>query len=758
MTHPYSCSHSAALALGVLVLGAPIQPPGPEVVEAPPGPRVPVTDASRLLDGVEAIPPVGTVGQVALWGDGAFAVVLGKQGDKRVPIVGAGSIGRGRVMAWAHGYGSAGAAARLSTGRLLVNSCRWASAGGGRKAGSERLVLIDSDLGPFLKSQGLDALTIPGGDTLGDQLGDATVLVCGRSDLSEREVGAITRFVRAGGGFICFACPWGWAQVHKKPVTDIPLNRVLTLAGIALADGYAEPTKDGVFEARAEPGPEFHAGRALDILVRVGQGGLRPDDPVVIQAGTTATRAVTALPRNDTILRPRLESLLATHAADLVPSPDRPLRESQALERVLLAFQLSEIEWQKPAGVKAHPASGAFPGAVPPTAPEVSRAVMVDTTTPRWHSTGLYAPPGHIIRIALAPGLKDAVSAGLRVRIGCHTDEIWQHDRWSRVPRISASWPIGSEVVQVASAFGGLIYIEVPSKAAPAKLGLTISGAVEAPYFVLGQTTNQEWTSRVRALPGPWAELACDRVILTIPSAVARAIDDPEAIMNHWASVLDADADLAGIPHQRPYPQRYVADTQISAGYMHSGYPIMTHLDAAAFMTDLGGLVEKGWGPYHEMGHNHQEEMWTFDGTGEVTCNLFTLYVLETVCGVADASMVKVLGPDAVGARGRYLGEGAKFEQWKKDPFLALQMYAQLRLAFGWEVYRTVFAEYRALGAGQRPTSDDQKRDQWMIRMSRATGRNLGPFFQAWGVPTTSQARDSINDLPPWMPEGMGRD
>jgi hypothetical protein len=32
-------------------------------------------------------------------------------------------------------------------------------------------------------------------------------------------------------------------------------------------------------------------------------------------------------------------------------------------------------------------------------------------------------------------------------------------------------------------------------------------------------------------------------------------------------------------------------------------------------------------------------------------------------------------------------------------------------------------------------------------------GRNLGPFFEAWGVPTSPEARQSLADLPAWMPE-----
>ncbi len=718
----------------------------------------PDSGAAALLDGVEAIPPVGTVGQVAVWGDGAFPVVLGKEGDKRVPIVGAGTLGRGRVMAWAHGYGSASAAARLSTGRLLLNACRWTSERAGSGPRPVRVALLDSDLSEYLKSEGIEAAKINGGDGLAEQLDGATTLLCGRADLSKREIEAIAAFVRAGGGFVCFFCPWGWAQIHRQPVAAIPLNEILVEAGLALADGYAEPTKDGAFAADFVPGPEFHAGRALDILTEVNEGKRKPDDPLIRQAGATATRAVAALPSSDRLLRPRLNSLLSAHNHDLAPTPDNPLQESEALQRVLLALQLSKIESQQPAEVKPHVAARAFPGEVPATARKASRQVIIDTAVPNWHSTGLYAPAGQVITVTLPPGEKEAAQAGLRVRIGCHADELWHHDQWRRVPRISMSWPIDSERVTVASAFGGLIYIEVPEKAKLDTLNLTVSGGVESPWFVLGETSNADWAARIRDLPAPWAELASDRVILTIPSDVARKIDDPQAIMEHWVRILDADAELAGLSRERPYPQRYVADTQISAGYMHAGYPIMTHLDAASFMTDPKGLVEKGWGPYHEMGHNHQQGMWTFEGTGEVTCNIFTLYVLENVCGVDDASRQKVFGEDAVKARANYLESGARFETWKREPFLALQMYAQLRLAFGWDAYRKVFAEYGSLPADQRPRTDEEKRDQWLVRMSRAVSKDLGPFFEAWGVPTSAAARDSIKDLPDWMPDEMLRD
>jgi len=160
----------------------------------------------------------------------------------------------------------------------------------------------------------------------------------------------------------------------------------------------------------------------------------------------------------------------------------------------------------------------------------------------------------------------------------------------------------------------------------------------------------------------------------------------------------------------------------------------------------------KSWGFFHEMGHNHQQSDWTFEGTGEVTNNVFALYILDTVCGVT-ARTHPAIEPAARQARlQKYLDGGAKFDQWKADPFLALTMYIQLQQGFGWETYKKVFAEYRRLPDGERPKTDGEKRDQWMVRFSRASGHNLGPFFQAWGVPTTPGARASIADLPAWMP------
>jgi hypothetical protein len=82
-------------------------------------------------------------------------------------------------------------------------------------------------------------------------------------------------------------------------------------------------------------------------------------------------------------------------------------------------------------------------------------------------------------------------------------------------------------------------------------------------------------------------------------------------------------------------------------------------------------------------------------------------------------------------------------------------MYDQLRAEFGWGMYKKVFAEYRDLSRSERPKSDQDKRDQWMLRVSKMVGKNLAPFFEAWSVPITPGVAEQLSDLPGWMPEEM---
>ena len=69
---------------------------------------------------------------------------------------------------------------------------------------------------------------------------------------------------------------------------------------------------------------------------------------------------------------------------------------------------------------------------------------------------------------------------------------------------------------------------------------------------------------------------------------------------------------------------------------MHAGYPVVHHLESVTEMIDVQSLQANGlWGAIHELGHNQQQSEWEFPPrTTEATCNLWSVYVNETVLGI----------------------------------------------------------------------------------------------------------------------------
>ncbi|MBI5362500.1 MAG: hypothetical protein HZA53_04920 [Planctomycetes bacterium] len=698
-------------------------------------------ERAELVRGVESIRTSGNPGSIAVWGEHAFVVVDGNGGGgTRVPLVGAGPMGKGRVVLFGHGYLSKGVLADAPTRTLVGRTLEWAA----RKRANAPLKLLawDGELADVLDAQRFEVVRAKDGWV--QRLAEVDAVLATRSDFTEGEVTALTAWLKEGGALLAGVPGWGWMQLHDRPLVTNEVNRIVAEAGLAFADGGCEPGKGKRFATDA-PTELVHAGRAFAALAGDAK---QLDKQARRQAHDVLMETLRVLPAEDRILRPRLAELLKDPTAVKLPTPEKPIAPDDLRSRVALAFQAVELASTPVEKVVAHPSAAAFPGGVPPEAKVVKKDVSIDLAVPRWHATGLYAAPGERVVVELPA---DAIGLGLEARIGVHTDAIWDKP-WPRMPEIARAWKLDAPKTTVASPFGGLVELVVPraKKERVGKVIVWIQGAVLAPLFVLGETSNEEWKKTVRARPGPWAELATSKVVLAVPSSSIRALDDPQALMEWWDRILDAMADFGALPRERASPERYVPDVMISAGYMHSGYPIMTFLDAVPDMTSLERMQKGPWGLLHELGHNHQESEWTFSGTGEVTNNVFVLYVLDVLCKRADW----LEGHDALKKRAQrteeYLKKGAQFEEWCGDPFLALGMYVELREAFGWAPFTKVFAEYRALAKSDFPKTDAEKRDQWLTRLSRAVGKDLGPFFERWGVPVSAEARATLRDLPGW--------
>ncbi len=703
-------------------------------------------ERAKLIEGVKTLPRLGAPGAVAVYGALAFPVATTASGADADVVAAGGTMGKGRAVIFGHtGYLDGGSGSG-DLDRLLLNAVRWCS---GKE--KPRIGIKGAKTGALLDQHGLRHESLSRLEK--SALSGFDVIIASVQGLTdEAEAAALTSYIEGGGGFIGAITGWAFAQTSggKDFTTAFLGNRALAGAGMAWTDnGIGE----GTLEVRSEGPPLLHALTAIAALTPKA-GAPAPAPETLEQAAKTIQSALSCMPEaNKAAMQRLLAGAISSSTKSPVPTPEKPLKQSDDADaRARAGLEARLARFLAPAEIRPHPAAAKFPGRVGPQARPVTKTITIDPRVPGWHSLGLYADAGAKIEVKLPPAL---AARGFAVRIGCHKDRLYHLDEWKRIPEITTEATLNTPTTVAANPFGGLLYVVVPNSAKETvSFPVTVSGGIESPLFILGQTSLAEWRDRLSKLPAPWAELATKKIIWSVPAERIRSLGDPEALMKFWDQILDAQADLAATSRERERPERIVADVQISAGYMHSGYPIMVPTDGSTdHALDLRALKTGSWGHFHELGHNHQVSDWTFEGTTEVTCNLFSLYCMETLCGQPSGRGHDAMKPEAVEKRLRgYLGMGEKFPRWKSDPFLALTMYYQLRVGFGWETYKKVFAEYRGLANEQRPKSDDEERDQWMVRFSRAAGKNLGPFFEAWGVPTSPSARESIKDLPAWMP------
>ncbi|XP_057587365.1 TRPM8 channel-associated factor 2 isoform X2 [Hippopotamus amphibius kiboko] len=269
-----------------------------------------------------------------------------------------------------------------------------------------------------------------------------------------------------------------------------------------------------------------------------------------------------------------------------------------------------------------------------------------------------------------------------------------------------------------------------------------------------GKTSLEEWKKRIQESPAPWGELATENIILTVPTADLRALEDPEPMLHLWDEMMQAIAKLAAQPFPFRRPERIVADVQISAGWMHSGYPIMCHLESVQEFISENVMRNRGlWGPIHELGHNQQRHGWEFPPhTTEATCNLWSVYVHETVLAIPRAQAHPALSPPEREKRIKtHLGKGAPLRDW--DVWTALETYLQLQEAFGWEPFTQLFAEYQTLSG--IPRDNAAKMNLWVKKFSEKVQKNLAPFFEAWGWPVQKEVAASLACLPAWQENPM---
>ena len=153
----------------------------------------------------------------------------------------------------------------------------------------------------------------------------------------------------------------------------------------------------------------------------------------------------------------------------------------------------------------------------------------------------------------------------------------------------------------------------------------------------------------------------------------------------------------------------------------------MCHLESVQELISEKLIRTKGlWGPVHELGRNQQRQEWEFPPhTTEATCNLWCVYVHETVLGIPRGRANIALWPPVREKRVRiYLGKGPNVKNW--NAWTALETYLQVLGQRG----GGVLAEAPLQGTLGRQYHSDRRSPLTNLQLTQGCGR----LWQSPGV------------------------
>jgi hypothetical protein len=314
----------------------------------------------------------------------------------------------------------------------------------------------------------------------------------------------------------------------------------------------------------------------------------------------------------------------------------------------------------------------------------------------------------------------------------------------------------------ITDAGGGVVYLKLIGDSGYAKVSIG-EEAQPMPYFVLGRTGEAEFQNQLDERTTPYVELLGPHVMITVEraSALKYRTENHTDLLSTYEDIVRIEDAVSGYDGSAPQhvrlPHRYhfvgypSAITGVGAyathGHMSFPPPIQDR------MLTVEGLRMRGWGIYHELGHQHQQITYKPSSLTEVTVNIYSLAV-NAVFATKYGQQPRLHAPDAKtgltpwqSAPGKLrspdVNYGKTFDAYEK-----LVMFEQLRHAFG----ATFWPNLHKLVRVERPYASDYTDEVLRLRnlvvlCSRTAGYDLSDFFRAWGVPVDAEATAQLAAL-----------
>ena len=322
--------------------------------------------------------------------------------------------------------------------------------------------------------------------------------------------------------------------------------------------------------------------------------------------------------------------------------------------------------------------------------------------------------------------------------------------------RYQASWnptshALTSGVNSIADATGGIIYFRFHNDNPTDKVRIKfISGMKPVPYYQLGRTTQADWVKMVDNLTTvPDVQLVGNKTIITFSrtNALAYKNENQETLIKKADRVIAIEDSISGLfgsdPVDKPNTHKYLMTESD-----HPGYFMAATFYRTWYGSTTGGVpaILKAenltWGPWHELGHMHQQGSWTWSELGEVTVNIYSIAV-EKAFGITPT---RLTSQGEWNNTATYLARPEaerSFNGSNASVWVRLCMFQQLKLAFGENFYHELHRQARRETA--RPTTTDTRMRWFMLKACSISGKNLTSFFQKWGMKLSTQtATDAV--------------
>ncbi len=300
----------------------------------------------------------------------------------------------------------------------------------------------------------------------------------------------------------------------------------------------------------------------------------------------------------------------------------------------------------------------------------------------------------------------------------------------------------------------------------PSSVKIKVTGGKAFPLYHLGRSNILNWENDLKIMKDAnFVQLISDKALLTITykDYIKKPIRDLAASFQSIHSVIIWEDELAGFDNttlqNRVTRNRinylidlYSTPKESESYYMYaSNYFIGMKRDN---YTDLTEKLKTEWGIWHETGHTHQQRSWTFDAIGEISVNLFSLYVQEkyglpTRLGTKEGGETLTTFEKArkyiANQNKNYL---ASNEADYNELFSKLVMFHQLKTAYGWEAFKRLHQYFRrAPYVESEGETDADQANKFIYAMCVVTQNNLVPFFKKWGLNANAATTKRINDL-----------